>query len=246
MSDTPLPARRTFDDREVARILERAAELQASPGGGGDASTGMSLAELEQVAREAGIDPAMVRRAAAEVARGGRAVSAPAPVLGAPVRLVAERVLAGELPESRFATILEVIQRETDDPGQPSGIGGTLVWHSSPPLQYARARWSRRLAVRVTPRDGHTTVRVEESIADAAGGIFGGLMGGIGGTGLGLSLGIGIGVMHAPLVAVGLAALAVGGSYGLARGIFGAVSKRRARQLERLADVVARELERQL
>lgn len=158
----------------------------------------MSLVELEQVAREAGIDPAMVRRAAAEVERGGRAVAEPAPLLGAPVRLVTERVIAGELRESSLAAVLDAIQRETDDPGQPRGIGGVLVWHSSPPLQYARARWHRRLSLRVTPRDGATTVRVEESIGDAAGGIF------------------------------------------------GAVSKRRTRQLERLADRVAEAVEREV
>ena len=57
---------RLFDDETAGLVLRRAAEMQHEsnvPVHGGD---GLSAAELEQIATEAGIDPAFVRRAIAE------------------------------------------------------------------------------------------------------------------------------------------------------------------------------------
>jgi hypothetical protein len=62
---TPQPSRR-FSEKEVAHIIKRASELQQEEAPA-ESSSGMSLAELEQVAREAGLDPALVRRAATDL-----------------------------------------------------------------------------------------------------------------------------------------------------------------------------------
>ena len=107
---------RRFDDEEVSLILRRAAELQeAQPGA---ESSGMTLADLEEVAREAGLDPSLVRRAAAEVGDAGGAGSPAAPLtggsrfLGAPTVLRAERIVDGELPVAEFEALLDEIRRE--------------------------------------------------------------------------------------------------------------------------------------
>ena len=57
---------RLFDDETSGQVLRRAAELQHEsnvPVHGGD---GLSAADLEQIATEAGIDAAFVRRAIVE------------------------------------------------------------------------------------------------------------------------------------------------------------------------------------
>ena len=57
---------RLFDDESAGQVLRRAAELQHEsnvPVHGGD---GLSASDLEQIANEAGIDPAFVRRAIVE------------------------------------------------------------------------------------------------------------------------------------------------------------------------------------
>ena len=57
---------RLFDDETAGQVLRRAAEMQHEsnvPVHGGD---GLSAADLEQIATEAGIDPAFVRRAIVE------------------------------------------------------------------------------------------------------------------------------------------------------------------------------------
>lgn len=69
MSDErrPVPARvDALDRRAVERVLARAAELQATRGGGGDSSELISETQLVEIAYEAGLDGGYVRQALAE------------------------------------------------------------------------------------------------------------------------------------------------------------------------------------
>lgn len=70
---------RRYDDDEVREIFERATELDTpgritAGGSSTSASSGMSLAELQAIGAEAGIDPALVARAAADLETSGDAV----------------------------------------------------------------------------------------------------------------------------------------------------------------------------
>lgn len=58
---------RRFDDDEVARIFARATEVQRDKSHALTRQEGMTLAELQSIAKEAGIDPALVAQAAREV-----------------------------------------------------------------------------------------------------------------------------------------------------------------------------------
>ena len=65
---------RTYSEAEVASIIERAVERQrAVEAGVGEA--GLTLDEIERIGREAGIDPAHLRAAAAEVDDLGRTLA---------------------------------------------------------------------------------------------------------------------------------------------------------------------------
>lgn len=65
---------RTYSEREVTAIIERAVERQqAAEQGGGDA--GLTLDEIERLGRESGIDPAHLRAAAAEIDEAGRTLA---------------------------------------------------------------------------------------------------------------------------------------------------------------------------
>lgn len=63
----PSPPARLYDEKEMRRLLERATELQKEEGSTPVPGGGLSLAELEEIAGEAGIDPRYLRRAAAEL-----------------------------------------------------------------------------------------------------------------------------------------------------------------------------------
>lgn len=62
-------AERTYSEREIAAIIRRTAERQRLAPSRDDAS-GLTLAEIERVGREAGFDPALLRAAAAELDAG--------------------------------------------------------------------------------------------------------------------------------------------------------------------------------
>ena len=63
MADVP-GGNRKFNDEEVALIIKRAAELQQTEQVEQEPSSALSLSEVEEIAKEAGIDPALIRRAA--------------------------------------------------------------------------------------------------------------------------------------------------------------------------------------
>ncbi len=230
-----LPAVRRYGEREVSRILERAAELQATEGAAAP-SAGLTLGELEAIAAEVGLDPAHLRQAAIELDTGGADASV-ARLAGAPTRVRTERVLPFEVTTEALGAVVAVIQQTADLPGHGSLVGRSLTWQSQ------SASSVRTLQVMVTASGGRTLVRVEERYGGLAGGLFGGLVGGVGG-GVGLGVGVGVGATLGSLViGLGVPLVAFGGSYVLARTIFRQVVHGRRAALEALASRVMDALE---
>jgi hypothetical protein len=231
---------RRFNDEEVALIIKRAAELQQTEQVAQDPSSSLSLKEVEDIAREAGIDPALIRRAANTLDQRNE-VNRPSPWVGAPTRIVYERVVDGEITSDAYEPIVNEIRRTFGDNGIPSVLGRTLAWTSTQTGGRRHSR-GRQIDVSVMSRGGVTTIRVEEELRNVAGALFGGLVGGGGGGTTGISVGIGMGALHsAPLAALIWVAVA-GGFYTLARTIFGRISEKREKQLgdltERLQSLV--------
>ena len=235
MTDPIQLAGRRFNEKEVADIIKRASELQQVESTA-ESTTGMSLAELEQIAREAGLDPALVRRAASDL---DTRVSdrQPSPFLGAPTTLVLERTIDGEVPADEYEAIVLEIQRELGGVGSASTLGRSLVW-TMQRSHGPRARTST-VQVTITPRNGRTTIRMVEQLSQLAGGLFGGLMGGLGAGTSGFAMGIGMGVFDSAAITVAIIAGMITGSYALARTIFGRVAKGRGERLQRLMSRLA-------
>lgn len=226
---TPPPGRR-FNEKEVAKIIKRASELQEEEAPA-ESSSGMSLAELEQVAREAGLDPALVRRAATDL--DTRITDQqPSPFVGAPTRLRLERTIDGELTPDAFEPMVLEMQRVIGQVGTASTIGRTLTWTA---FGVDRRRVSTRtVQVIVTPRDGRTTIRIEEPLSQLAGGLFGGVMAGLGGFLSSVAMGVGMGTFESVPITVGLMGATLSGAYLVARTIFGRMSHGRGEELQEL------------
>jgi transposase-like protein len=230
------PTARRYSEAEVALVIKRATELQASESQSSDAgATGLSLVELEQIAREAGIDPSLVRRAAREV--DTRQSSKPASkFLGAPSVIVMERTVDGEVPTAEYEVIVDMLRRAFNDNGMLGTLGKSLAWSST--SRHGRHGNGQQVNASVTPRDGRTVIRIEQSLRATAGGLFGGLMGGIGGGTTGISVSAGMVVFHSALVAAGLWVSVVGASYLLARGIYTHVARGRSDTLREVLDQI--------
>jgi hypothetical protein len=172
-----------------------------------------------------------------------------APFLGAPVVLVAERVVEGEVPADRFDSLVEEARATFHVMGHAARTERTLIWTGRRPKKPFNPMDMKRMfeegwgddapdvAVRVAVRPGQTRVRVEQRIGELAGGIFGGIMGGLGGGGVAITLAIGIPVFGLPVLALIGGSLAfAGGSWGLSRAIYRAVVASRQAGLDALAD----------
>ena len=147
---------RKFNEEEVALIIKRAAELQQTEQAEHDPGNALTLPEVEQIAREAGIDPRLVRHAALGLDRP-HGSNRPSPWVGAPTRIVFERVIDGEVPAEEFENLINEVRRSLGDNGVPSVLGKTLAWSSS---THDRRRASgRQVDVTIAPRSGSTTIR---------------------------------------------------------------------------------------
>lgn len=225
---------RRYSDREVAMILKRSAELQEAPPARRSDPSGLSLSDLEAAAAEAGLDPALVRQAAAEHdALVPQRVNS---LLGAPTTLLLERVVEGEVGDELYHSLVAIIRDELGDAGLVSSIGRTLMWTAMPPRQ-GQGRSPR---VTITPSGRRTVIRIEEGFKQLAGGLFGGLVGGIGGAGLGPAAAI---IATQPgmigVAAIGGWAVVLSASYLTARALFARTIRRRTRELGQLADRLA-------
>ena len=172
--------RRRYARAEVDAIVKRAAELEAS---NASSEGAMTIGGIEQVAAEVGIKPELVRSAAASVR--ARQVSMSTEVnksnvfAGGPTRVVFDRSVEGELPESEFAVMVDEIRRHFHQVGQVSQLGQSFSWT----MVKGSSGTRRELEVVVTVRAGRTRITVQEH--------FGNLLGGTFGAGTGIVIGIG-------------------------------------------------------
>jgi hypothetical protein len=227
---------RRYGEREIGRILERAAEIQmGEPTAQGP--SGMTLRELEEIAAEAGIDPRYLRRAAGELEAGDLDRTFWTRVVGSPMSVALEAVVSGELPESGFERLVPIIQQGTREHGQPSLLGRTLTW------QAETASGTRSAMVVVSVRDGWTSIRIDERLHGMAGQLFGGLVGGAGvGAGMGIGMGVGLGALGSALLATAFPVATITIGYVAARELFRQSVERRRRLLSGLLDALVAEV----
>ena len=234
----PAPAvARRYSDEEIQEIMRRAAELDATQP---TMSGALTIGGVQSAAAEAGIPADLVRRAAAELGRPRQPPSMSPPakgfwskVIGGPTRLLIERVVPGEVPDSEFPTMIEEVRAGMGSTGIVSTLGHSVSWVS------ARGTGSggmRDVQIDVMVRAGQTRVIMREGLGGLIGGIFGGVGGGMGGGGLGPMIAIATEGLKVPMVLPVLIPLWLTIVYATARSSFYYSVKRRTRQLNELAD----------
>lgn len=243
--DVPVPSladqrdASAYDEKQVAEILQRAAGLDQKKR---FERPVLTLQEIEAIARDAGIDPAMVAVAARDLALKHQEQGLGSRLAGAPLRRTIERVVDGEISTDEHELLANDIREALAGTGMPAQIA--TLGRSLSMSMFTRGGL---IDVQVSPKNGKTHIRITVNAVQLAGGLFGGLMGGIGG-GLGGNVAWIVPTvlatqLHAPAVACvagGAAALlgVVGGAYGLARALFSRSVGSTHRRMEQLADTL--------
>jgi len=217
-----------FSEEEVQQVLRRAAQLQQRDSRVPTDVRALSLAELEQIAADSGIDVQQIHRAVLELQ--GRRLRGRSVLLGAPARVHLERVVDRESPSSAFEPIVSQINRALGTAGQVSALGGMLTWSapntSSGPVEITISQ----------VEGGRTRIGLDASFGGLLGATFGGIGGGLG-VGLGGALTAAIGQLTQSWgAATASLGLALGLALLLARFVYATIVRRRIRQLEQLID----------
>jgi hypothetical protein len=144
---------RRYSDEELARILEEATHSEVHGEGSGEESGGYSLAEIHEIAREAGIDLEQVDRAAARL--GSHVESPHLPPAGSKRRGISrvvheERVIGRALSDGEMKALAEQVQLAVNQPGHSRAWGDWVEWRDE----------KDRLYVGVVRAGGRTRIRV--------------------------------------------------------------------------------------
>jgi hypothetical protein len=254
-ASSPLP--QLVSDTEAQAIWRRAADLQALTGvqprpapilGERDAdldasrTSGYRITDVKDAAVEAGIAEKYVAHALVEHGVSPAGVTSVQPIAvvdrgadesaisGGRGYLEHEIVVDGEMPETDFDLLLDIIRHGVKEPGSLAAVGRSFAWQSDPR--------SRNLQVSVLLRGGKTTIRVSENLRSTFSAVFGGLVGGLGAGTAGIFIGIGA-KTHDPILAVSMWLSTIILGYASARGLFGRASRKHDQELKALAESLA-------
>ena len=219
-----------YDDETSGQVLRRAAELQHESSVPAHGGGGLSAADLEQIEKEAGIDPAFVRRAIVE-AQVASPETERSPLLGEVKTLEIIEVMEGEVSSDSVDRMLEEVQRGFADGGSVTRTGRSATWTSSRSLASSRLS---SLVVAITARDGQTEVRITERLDNLSTALFVGLGVAGSGVGIGISGAIGMGEFGSIPLFAAMAVTAVTGFFGTARTLYTRSTRKRRRELQRL------------
>lgn len=156
-----------YDEDEIRALMERAAQLQAQSEG--RPAPGLTMAELRQVAADAGIDPAHLATAAAELAHRREAVSErESTFMGAPVVVERTRLAPGSVSDETWLAMVRELRRRFHDDGVAGEIGGVREW------TFVGRGLRRDIATRFTLEPdgaGNTRLVLRQSVRELAKGL---------------------------------------------------------------------------
>lgn len=166
---------RRYNDDEIREIIRRASEAEAaSPGSGvGPAGTeGMTLTQIQDIAREVGLDPVLVARAAAQVGGGGVDADPGRRTLGIPISVGHVAELPARLSDGEWDQMVVRFREIFNARGKVIHEGGLRGWANG------------NLQILEEPTAAGYRLRMRSVSGNAQGAIMGGATGLTLGTGL--------------------------------------------------------------
>ena len=158
---------RVYTEQEIAALIERTAELQAEKERRGGHRAGLTLTELETVAAEAGLDPSLLRQAAAEMDEPRS--SRPRRTSASTTHIFTERWVPGPLNLGAWEGVVADLRHQFDSSlgpmlemanygdGVTEPVGRSVAWkHTSPVGVETR--------VLVRPRGDEVHIRLSQRV----------------------------------------------------------------------------------
>lgn len=206
-----------YTDQQMALILKRAAELQAT----GDESS-HSLESIQDIARQVGIDPRLV----AEAATNLDVPSANRSLFGAPSAFRVARRLSGSPAPIDHAAVLGTIRDHLPFAGEARNVGDGIEWHAGPA--------DNKTVVAISPSANGPTLRIDARQQGPKAMLY--LAAGTVGVTAGVAS---VALLAAPAVAVAVGLGTLAASFASARAIWNLHVKRRSKRFQALSDALA-------
>jgi hypothetical protein len=214
---------RRFTDREMRLIFERAGEGDVAA----QSDRGYSLAEMQEIALQAGLSPTDVARAASMI----RAAEASYPVLGGPIRFHASRTLDSKLTDDGIASVALRIREATGFHGELRVVPGGAEWRVRSATGLIVVDFTARGA---GTRIDLTVARDDEAVVTAIGVGFAGLV-----TGVVVAIAAANGLHLGPLAGIGIGAVtAIGSAWAGTRLLWSRAARRWARKTDALMETI--------
>jgi hypothetical protein len=119
---------RRYTDDEVAFILQQASTTQETPTQALPSSTGLTLAQLQEIGSEVGIDPQAVARAAESVARGNLVPTRERMMMGVPVGVSRTIELGRAVSDAEWDRMVVTFRETFGARGHVWREGGLRQW----------------------------------------------------------------------------------------------------------------------
>jgi hypothetical protein len=221
---TDLPNSSRYSEQEMALILKRAAELQEGSDGRGTTRT---LAEINEIAAEVGIDRSFIAEAVAELQRP----SVRAGWLGAPTRFHAEQSVPSKLTSGEISELLDQARSELGLHGEVHQVFDGVEWRGRTGLGMSILTLGPRGA---GTRIALTTERLDQAVAIGLGSGVIGLLTALGGVAIAINV-----TDNALLASAMVAASAIGGTVVSARVLWHTIAERWRRRTKSVVNALA-------
>lgn len=149
---------RRFDDREIAAIFARAGLLQEA-GQRPTPAEGLTLAQLQDIARDVGLDPSHVAAAARDVASGALAPGTRRHWFGMPIALARTIHFDRPVSEAQWSALVVTLRETFDARGRVMSDGPFREW-SNGNLQALLEPTPSGHRLRLSTRKGSAKARV--------------------------------------------------------------------------------------
>ncbi len=142
-----------YSEQEMGKLIQRATELQQE--GNDEQVHGLSILEIERIAKDLGLDPEHLRRAALELENQPETHKSKG-FWGIPFQIDLQRVVEGKLTDEGWEEIVLMLRTMTGRTGKTNDIGKTKEWYHFVDEGVGHIR------VSISPRDDQSAIKIQK------------------------------------------------------------------------------------